>query len=273
MLTELVAAHRAKSWKTLPYRPRISQNGRCIRAAVYDRLGYEEEKEPPAPSSIAVIEEGNIHEEDIKNKLRAIGVPVTNEQMEIEIPAQTHTGRIRGKIDGIIELSEAVIRQAEDLNITIPKEIHPGKYLLEAKSISHRGFDYLDEFPLDHHATQCQTYLHKLLEDQIDAALIIYKNRNNGDWKEYWLPYDPIFAISALEKFEQIESHAGSGQLPPRVSSEPNNYPCTTCEFHKLCWLNWHNELDALSPGKSNRRSICKSAEIPATLREYYSTG
>ncbi|MCI0618650.1 hypothetical protein L0244_37205 [bacterium] len=249
MLTEIVAAARAQSWKTIPYRPRISQNGRCIRAAVYDRLGYQEEKEPPGPLSIAMIEEGHIHEEDIKNKLRAIGVPVINEQMEIEIPAATHTGVIRGKIDGIIELSEDVIRLAGSLGITVPEGIHAGRYLLEAKSISHRGFDYLDELPLDHHATQCQTYLHKLLEAQIDTALIIYKNRDNGDWKEYWLSYDPAVSIAALEKFEQVESFAGSGTIPPRISSGPNNYPCSTCEFHKLCWANWQNELEALQPG------------------------
>ena len=243
MFPELLNEVRRESWFFADYRPRISQNGRCLRCAVYDRLGYQEEKEPLDPESIAKMEEGRLHEEDIKQKFALLGCPPMDCQRDILIPAKTHTGLIKGKIDFCIWIDETGLEHIRQRGIPVPEFVTAGKKLVEAKSISRAGFDFLGEKPMEAHEAQAITYLHKLIEEGVYQALVLYKCRDTGRWKEYWLQYDPEIVIQAMEKFEQVESHAQSGTLPPRVTADPDLYPCSHCEFQELCWSTFEEEL------------------------------
>jgi hypothetical protein len=136
------------------------------------------------------------------------------------------------------------------LNISVPVWIKPGIHLLEAKCISDFAFQYLKEAPLDSHEDQTHLYLHKLLENGIDSAVIIYKNRETGEWRVYWMQYDAERVIAAFKRYEQVEEYAERGVLPPRVTSDQNQYPCNRCEFKKLCWDGWKEELEISVEGK-----------------------
>ncbi len=250
MFAELLELQRKKDWRFSEYRPRISQNGRCIRASVYDRLGHQEEKEPPDARALSVIEEGHLHEDSIIQQLQRLNVPVTERQLWIEIPAKTHTGMIRGRIDGLLHLSDGVISLARSLAIAVPAWVRPGTYLLEAKCISDYAFDYLADSPLPAHEDQSHLYLHKLLEQGIDSAVVIYKNRETGQWRVFWLQYNADRVIEAFKRYEQVEDYAGHGLLPPRISSDQDQYPCSRCEFKTLCWDGWEEELEIAVEGQ-----------------------
>lgn len=250
MLFELLEQQRKKDWRFSEYRPRISQNGRCARASVYDRLGYQEEKEAPDGRSLSIIEEGHLHEESIIRQLERLNVRITDRQRWIEIPAKTHTGLIRGRIDGILHLTQDLLVLAAAQNASVLPWIKPGAYLLEAKCISDYAFEYLGESPLPSHEDQTHLYLHKLLEDGIDAAVIIYKNRESGEWRVYWVQYDADRVIAAFKRYEQVEDYARNGILPARVASDHKQYPCSRCEFQTLCWDGWEEELEIATEGK-----------------------
>jgi hypothetical protein len=250
MFAELLENQRKKDWHFSEYRPRISQNGRCTRASVYDRLGYQEEKEPPDARSLSIIEEGRLHEESIIQQLERLNITIAERQHWIEIPAKTHTGLVRGRIDGLLHLTEEILSLARSLDISVPAWVKPGIYLLEAKCISDFAFQYLKESPLESHEDQSHLYLHKLLEDGIDSAIVIYKNRETGEWRVYWPQYDAHRVIAAFKRYEQVEEYAKQGILPPRVASDQNQYPCTRCEFKNLCWGGWEEELETSVEGK-----------------------
>jgi hypothetical protein len=249
MFAELLEHQRKNDWHFSEYRPRISQNGRCTRASVYDRLGYQEEKEPPDARSLSIIEEGRLHEESIIQQLERLNIKITDRQGWIEIPAKTHTGLIRGRIDGMLHLTQDHLSLARDLKIPVPDWVKPGIYLLEAKCISDYAFQFLGERPLPSHEDQTHLYLHKLLEEGIDSAVVIYKNRESGEWRVYWLQYDADRVTAAFKRYEQVEDYAQRGVLPPRVASDHNRYPCSRCEFKTLCWDGWEAEFETAAEG------------------------
>lgn len=250
MFAELLEHQRKNDWHFSEYRPRISQNGRCTRASVYDRLGYQEEKEPPDARSLSIIEEGRLHEESIIQQLERLDVKITERQAWIETPAKTHTGLIRGRIDGLLHLTEDVLTLARNLKIPVAEWVKPGIYLLETKCISDYAFEYLGERPLPSHEDQTHLYLHNLLEDGIDSGVVIYKNRETGEWRVFWLQYDAERVIAAFKRYEQVEDYAQHGILPPRVVSDQKQYPCSRCEFQALCWDGWEEELEIAIDGK-----------------------
>lgn len=249
MIKELLAQKRLEDWKHSDYRPRISESASCIRAGVYDRLGFQSEKEKPSAESIAIIEDGNLHEEDMVRKLERIGIRVTNRQELIEIPGRTHTGLIRGKTDGRLFLADQVINAAKALGVRLPEDMLPGTYLVELKSIGDYGFEILNSQPIRSHQLQTQLYLHKLLEMGIDKALVIYKCRETADIKWFLVRYDPELVAEAFKHFEDIERYASFGLLPARAASDSDKFPCSRCGFRKLCWEDFDTEIQSATAG------------------------
>jgi hypothetical protein len=231
MFPELLNEHRLANWHSAVYRPRVSQNGRCLRAAVYDRLQYT--KEIPDPEAMGKMEDGRIHEEDIKQKLGMLGFNPCDFQKDIIIPAKTHTGLIKGKIDFCIWIDDTGLELMKNRGI-IPAFITPGKKLVEAKSLSRYAFDRLDDQPMEAHFIQTMVYLHKLIEEGIHQAVIEYKCKDTARLKEYWMEYDLELALPALEKFEQVETFAKTNTLPTRISTDQKEFPCSHCEFKEI---------------------------------------
>lgn len=243
MFDKVLKAIRARGWHFSEYRPRIGQSGRCERAAVYDRTGMSVEKVPPDAAGLDKMAEGNLHEEDIFRQLNIMGVPIRDRQRCINIRANTHTGEIRGKIDGIITVTEFFLTFVKSLQIEIPEWATVGDYLCEAKSTDDWTFKNMRE-PLDNGYAQVMPYLHQLLiEEGISKAVFIYKNRRDGDWKVFFVPYNLTPVIKAIQKFERIEENYKRGVLPGRMGKNPEEYPCGWCEFRKTCWDGWEKEF------------------------------
>ena len=193
----------------------MSSAGYCPRRLGAIRLGMEATPVPDWVQESA--EEGNWHEERIKNELREKGNVVYSEQEELRIeqPAFILVGHIDGK--------------NEDTQGNLS--------LLEVKSMSQ--FQYAKwikggfaAFP--HYAGQLACYF---TGSRMDNCLYAVKNRNNGqrDFRLVNKLDNKLFEIEPiLEKISIVEELAQRGELYER-DYDVNDDECGFCEFKHLC--------------------------------------
>lgn len=194
---------------------RMSSAGYCPRRLGAIRLGMEANPVPEWVKQSA--EEGNWHEERIKNELREKGNIVYSEQEELRIEQPTFI--LVGHIDGKV--------QDFDRNIL----------LLEVKSMSQ--FQYAKwikggfaAFP--HYAAQLACYF---TGSRMDNCLYAVKNRNNGqrDFRIVNKLDNKLFEIEPiLKKISIVEELAQRGELY-EIDYDVNDDECNFCEYKYLC--------------------------------------
>ena len=192
---------------------RMSNAGYCPKRLSAIRNGMDRE---PAPKWLmTTAEEGNWHEERIKNELRAEGLAVIDEQREITIEQPTY--QLVGHIDGII---------AGD-----------GDRLLEIKSMSQFQFDKwmrggFIAFP--QYAGQLACYMSATCQHE---CWYIVKNRSSGyiDRRLVKQSDNGLFnVVLILDKIAEVERLALKGELYP-MDFDIESVECKWCEFKYLC--------------------------------------
>lgn len=250
MLVELIAKNAGDDQEQFAYKPRPSAVGRCIRALVYEAKG--EKGEPFGDRALLVFEDGNWHEELIKDHIRKTVyelVELKGGGQRIEIA--TIDGEIMsGEIDGLI---------TDPLGKT---------RLLEIKSINHFGFERLKDGPLDDHRRQANLYLHglKAAGFTIDEALIVYKNKNTSAMKEFVIQYDMMQAVADIGMFASVAVMAKNGK-PPARPFDYDDWHCDYCRHRRGCWEGYADEVNALS------KDAALSEELETTARYFKELG
>ena len=203
---------------------RMSSAGKCPRALCAGRLSYESEPAPPWLEMAA--NEGNWHEERIKNQLRKEGLEVFDEQLEISLEYDKFI--LLGHIDGkVLEGME------EQYSI--------GTLLLEVKSMSQYQFDRWMKQGFDgfyDYAAQLTCYMKAT---GLDKALYIVKNRSSGSQSQIVLTKPPANLgeiIAKLDNIEEwiaknIELGAREGLYPTEF--DPNSLECRRCDYKRYC--------------------------------------
>jgi len=192
---------------------RISKCGYCPKRLSYGMLDYEA---LPKPSWLETsAREGNLHEQWIKDELRADDIAVYAEQEEVKIECDNFTlvGHIDGKIND-----------------------HGNEKLLEIKSMSQFEYDRwlktgFSGFP----AYEAQIDCYALATGLYDVQYIV-KNRNNGalDPKLFLLG-DVKEKVDAIEELlSKLLECVGDGELYP-CEYDPNNIECKRCEYRQYC--------------------------------------
>jgi len=190
---------------------RMSSCGYCPRRLGYRRLGYEA---LPTPDWLATsADEGQWHEQRIKDELRAddIAVYAEQEDLRLEYPSFVLTGHIDGKVND-----------------------HGNEQLLEVKSMSPFEFDRwmrgrFVEFPA--YADQLTVYMEAT---GLKEALYIVKNRSTG-YKDIQIIKEQPSNIHDIEmKLLRVESLVPAGELC-QEEFDPNNWECKRCEYRQLC--------------------------------------
>ena len=224
--------------------------GRCIRALVYHAQGVPADEFPDR--AILVFEDGNWHEELIKDHIRKTVFQLDElkgQKQRIYI-AKIGDKVMDGEIDGLV---------TDPLNKT---------RLLEIKSINHFGFERLKDQPLDEHRRQANLYLHGLClaKMEIREAVILYKNKNTSAMKEFIVEYDSVQAWNDIAMFKDIEARAKSGDIPARPYTL-DDWHCQYCRWQTHCWEGYAGEVAALS------KDVALSEEIETAARYYNELG
>lgn len=250
MLIELISKIAGQDQESHAYKPSPSQSGRCVRALTYHAIGVE--PDPFPDRALLVFEDGNVHEEMIKDHIRKTVFTLTEWKGVTQrfLIADIDGTPMTGEVDGIISspLGEQLA--------------------LEIKSINHFGFERLKDAPLPEHKRQVNLYLHGLIQNgvEIRKALILYKNKNTAAMKEFIIEYDEALALSDIEMFKQVDRWAEKNTVPPRPYS-PEDWQCQYCRWNKTCYKNYIEEVDQLNS------DVALSEELEITARYFNELG
>lgn len=128
---------------------------------------------------------------------------------------------IQNEVLGILGHADGIIR------------IGGRKYLLEIKTINDRGFTMTTEVQ-PAHKKQIHAYMRAL---GLDAAVVLYYNKNTQNMKEFVVPYDEAYyrkeVRGRIRHFNRAVEHHF---LPAREGEIPTKYPCMFCGFSRLCF-------------------------------------
>lgn len=192
---------------------RASQIGDpCIRKLVYYRL-YPELQELHDVNLQYVFNEGNIQEKALIKDLTDAGIVIVEHQRDFYDKRYNLSGFIDGKID---------------------YEDH--RYPLEIKSMSPNIWNTVETLEDFNKYSWTQKYPAQLncymfLSNQ-EEAIMLLKNKSNGQVKEIWFELDYEYTESLLKKCEKINEFVIRKELPERFLSED----CQDfCPFYNSC--------------------------------------
>ena len=204
------------------------EGDKCEREIFYD-LTVPEKKSLLSTGSLTMFDDGRLHEQDIRRRLRLILRSPERELSDDEIGA-------RGKIDNMLDARKI------PLPATPEGPVYPeGDPILEIKSLNEFQFQEFAAKGIisQSYYDQCQYYLYL---SKIKWALILIKNRNSSGAEKGSLPYLE-FIILPDEK-RQAEIRAGlktvkecafAGVIPPRPFLRESS-KCSYCRFKVTCW-------------------------------------
>lgn len=137
---------------------------------------------------------------------------------------------------GILEKREVAITDREKGTIGHADgilKIGGRRLLLEIKSINSTGFGSLKE-PKEEHKKQTHDYMDCL---GLEGTVFLYFDKDRHNVKEFYLPFSAEYhAENVKKRKEEIFGAQRTRQLPRREGKNPCAFPCSYCEFHKLCF-------------------------------------
>jgi CRISPR/Cas system-associated exonuclease Cas4 (RecB family) len=229
-----------------------SSSGKCSRAIVYQMLGYEQEEFDGR--TLLIFENGNGMHNRIEHVLGQTGLLIAPE-FSFEMPEWRISGRSDAIIhnflphetsDRIIRLEEPIFELDEEGNPIRDKDGHKTKVgdklvyegpdndimIVELKSISDKGFNYLRGKPKEEHVLQLTLYMYLT---GIRAGMLLYENKNNQELKEFYVDYDIEMARRIVGQIIYVNEFVDKEELPPREYEE-TDFQCRYCSYKKYCW-------------------------------------
>ncbi len=213
----------------------ISSSGKCPRALSAELLSYSRKEQPKWLSTAA--EEGNLHEDAIKAKLRNEGYIIEDNRQECEIcKARYGTGRkgLHVEIDLDIILLVGHM-DGKILNLTNANGEDDNKYnILECKSMSQYEFDrWMKEHFLAFPAYADQITCYGIASN-INKILYVVKNRNNGYTEKTLLAEYPSNFEEIKNRLLDIYEHVQQNKLV-EIEYDPEDIWCKRCGYISLC--------------------------------------
>lgn len=206
---------------------RASSVGSCVRALVAAGLEYEPVETPDYLSRAAA--EGNLHEADIQNKVRAMGFQVDDSQPEIQIEI-TDGVFLRGHMDGIVTGPAAENLVGKLRNGSPQPDPNVNQMVLEAKTMSRSVFDSWKKRRFDSkpaYAYQVTAYM----KATGLPALYAVKRRDDGLMEYTFLPETPVPWETVEAKILKAEEWRLKGELPP--CDIENTWGCAYWYLHE----------------------------------------
>lgn len=207
--------YRSKRFTSATHTNRASELGHpCTRYLVYARTRWEDR----APVSLGlqkIFDEGNLHEKAVVSLLNDIGYEVLIQQKHYYDREHQITGHIDGK------LYDSKTRKYRLCEI---KTLNP---------YDHDRINTIDDLGRKYWMAKWvdQLYLYMHLENDSEALLII-KNKVNGDIKVLLVEQNEERVRQLLLKATEINQHIEKDTLPNRLNDSD---VCSGCGFKTIC--------------------------------------
>lgn len=175
-----------------------------------------------------IFDDGDLHHEQIRKALRD-GLSLTKscyqlycEEEEVEL------GVLKGHIDGML------VHESEKCGNTGHRDM-----LLEVKSMNDRGFSELKragKLLSFEYRSQVSAYLRAT---GVDDALILVKNKNNGDMFTVVYQIEKALLDDRLDVLAKVKESKTPEDVEREYSADENGelpWQCNYCPFTFLCW-------------------------------------
>ncbi|MFA5153374.1 MAG: hypothetical protein WC554_12495 [Clostridia bacterium] len=217
---------------------------KCEREIFYD-IYNSVDKSLLSSGSLVLFDDGRLHEQDIRRRLRLILQSPERELLDKELTVNERPAR--GKIDNTARLSsikeslflnEAILAQLAAAGVK-PEDLDDP--ILEIKSVNQYQFEDMAETGLikQTYYDQVQMYLHASGKKW---ALILIKNRNSAGPEKGAMPFLEFVILPDPERIQQIRDgllatakFINGKEAPPRpFLKESTN--CSYCRHKYTCW-------------------------------------
>ena len=197
----------------------------CARKLVYE-IGHTA-KDPGADFDgrvLRIFDVGHQFEALSARWLRAAGFVLRTERRDGgQFGFATANGRLRGHIDGVIV-------GGPDVGLAWPA-------LWEHKALNARSWTHLAEHGLRRskpvYFAQVQLYMAYL---ELGQTLFTALNKDSQALYHEVVLLDVAIAQALSDKAVAIIRAAEAGELPPRVTDDPDHYLCRWCPYARRCW-------------------------------------
>lgn len=245
----------------------MSSSGHCPKAL---SLGYLNVSGKERPSFLeTAAEEGNLHEDALKSKLRNDGYIIEDNREECKI-CKSRYGAGRKGIHVEIEKENFILVGHIDGKITGNMNDNPTRFekkLLECKSMSQNEFyrwqrDGFVGFP--GYACQLTCYM---TATQIYDALYVVKNRNTGYTEKISIDGTPASFTEICEKLESVAEHVKLNKFCP-AEYDINSIECSRCSYDNFCMPEPKViDIDTL---KQLEENLLRREELKSTISDAY---
>ena len=187
-----------------------SDISKCKRALFYEfkdipKKGFD-------AKALMIFKAGDMFHDMIKNYFWRSGV-LRQEEARLP-PIAKEELNLTGRFDAIVSNTPEGERE-----------------LTEIKSISHFGFEHMDE-PKKEWVLQLMIYLHYL---KVKKGIIFAINKNTSQMKQWEVNYDPEIFKKVVNYFKTVSKHIKSNKEPNREHPR-DSWQCGYCKFSKYCW-------------------------------------
>ncbi len=193
----------------------ITDAGKCNRAIFFKFKNAPRKK--LEPRILRIFDHGEQFHRNIFNILYRLKIGVTT---EIPIPAQEI---VSGRADAILCIKNE-------------------NYVLDIKSINSSVFKSMTG-PKEENYYQIQLYLHFF---QIKKGIILYIDKDQQEFKEFIVEYNPEICQRLLDNFKVIQKKIESNTVPLVLPDYPKNWQCSYCQFREICDLTDREEVNWL---------------------------
>lgn len=233
---------------------------KCERALFYN-LTQSEDKSLLSSQSLVLFDDGRLHEEDIRRRLR-----VVLRSPEREVSDQQNGAR--GKIDNMVVFKtlKEMTYANEALSEIIKQYNLDEDPILEIKTVNEFMYQYMASNGKisQNYYDQVQYYM---FLTKVKWAIVLIKNRNTTGDSPGKLPFLEFIVLSDRERQAQIRAGLNTvndcvekNVLPPRPFLRESTQ-CTYCRFKYVCWPKQEAEpIEVEKEGQAPSQEILESA-------------
>ena len=217
---------------------RMSMSEACTRRTGYEFLGYPPELSDADDRTAVVMQDGNLHEQDIVRRLLLKGFNIWNfGEGQTWVSTKVGNQVWRGHPDLFIEVDgvtygldvKAFRDEVFRREVAGAEEVLPGRYVITDPAIFTEGpFSIMG---------QMQLYLHseKARELGITEWIVLIKNKNTAELAECIIPLMPDYLDYVTSRWRGFWGYMTAKRLPGR-NFEKGSIECRYCSFRERCW-------------------------------------
>jgi CRISPR/Cas system-associated exonuclease Cas4 (RecB family) len=230
---KIVESNKAERANHKPGKFYPSSVGKCLRAIVYQMLGYEG-REPDA-KGLSIMDNGTYFHERMESNIRKTDIFVAS-----ELPLKNEQLNISGRLDLVIKNfsphtpDDKIVKLINHKSETVYEGPSNDVMIVELKSINEKGFTYLKGKgePKEEHVQQIQLYMYMT---GIHSGILLYENKNTQEMMDFYVEYNEEVVQEVVIKIMKAKQYKERTIIPPRDYAK-SSMQCTYCDFKNVCW-------------------------------------